>query len=324
MTVLMSFPKRVRWLGGKYANVDGIPFAMPVGTRSSPALFAGFAIDADRAAEMLPGQELFPVRLFGHGVLILAVVNYLNSPIGKYVEYCIGILATRGYQAAPTLPALLFQKHFGTGVYIYDLPVSTEISVKGGLGIFGMPKRQGHLDYVIGERTVSTQYDLDDQLVMRLDIPRPRFTGWPLRLEGVSYGDFRGMLFKSYIHLRGHMGMHPGGRGARLLLGDHPRMDPIRRLDINPKALFTGFAPTMDGVLDDHVESWYLTADALPPAPSVGLADVAGLTLSQAWLAPPDRMTSDLLMARLSPDERVGHRQQPLAHWLSPSERSAS
>jgi hypothetical protein len=273
---------------------------------------------------MLPGQELFPVRLLGKGVLVVAVVNYLNSPIGKYVEYCIGILATRGYQSAPTLPALLFQKHFGTGVYIYDLPVSTVISVKGGLGIFGMPKRQGQLDYLIGDRTVSTQYDLDDQLVMRIDIARPRFTGLPLRLEGVSYGDFRGMLFKSYIHLRGQMGMRPGGRGARLLVGDHPRADPIRRLDINPKALFTGFAPTMDGVLDDHVESWYMTAEAPPAPPTVGLPEVVGLTLSQTWLHPPDRVTSDLLMDRLTPDERVGRRDRPLAQWLSQTQRSAS
>ncbi len=175
----MTFSPRIRWLNGRYANVDGIPFNMPVSTQTSPALFATFAIDADRAAEILPGQELQPVRVFGHGLLVLAVVNYLDTTIGKYIEFCIGIMVTHGAQPAPPVPALAWRGHYGTGVYIYDLPVSTEISVKGGLGIWGMPKRQANLDYLIGGDTVSTQYDLDGQLVVRLDIPRPHGRGCP-------------------------------------------------------------------------------------------------------------------------------------------------
>src|SRR5947199_9161956 len=126
----MAFPRRVGWLKGKYANVDGIPFTMPIATHDSPALFAGFSIDAAAAAAMLPGQELHPVKMFGRGVLVLAVVNYLDTTIGKYVEFCIGILAARADEPPGALPAMLFRSRFGTGVYIYDLPVSSEISVK--------------------------------------------------------------------------------------------------------------------------------------------------------------------------------------------------
>ena len=57
-----------------------------------------------------------------------------------------------------------------------------------------------------------------------------------------------------------------------------------------PRALFTGFMPMMDGVLDDHVESWYLTGAQPPPAAEVGLADVVDLTLSEKWLEPPARV----------------------------------
>lgn len=318
----MTFSPRIQWLKGRYANVDGIPFTMPVRTQTSPALFAGFAIDADKAAELLPGQELHPLRLFGRGILVLAVVNYLDTTIGKYVEFCVGIMVTRGTSAPPTLPALALMGHYGTGVYIYDLPVSTEISVKGGLGIWGMPKRQANLDYIIGDETVSTQYDLDGQLVVRVDIPRPRQARLPMVMNGVSYGDFRGMLYKSYVHLRGATGMHLGGRRARLLIGDHPRAEPLKRLNIRPQALFTGFTPVVDGVLDDHIETWYLTADNPPPDPAIGLRDVIGLGLSQQWLAPPDRATSDRLMATLSPAQRVGQRSEPLAHLLDDGEKT--
>jgi Acetoacetate decarboxylase (ADC) len=313
----VTLSPRNRWLNGRYANVDGIPFKMPVRTLTSPALFAAFAMDADQAAELLPGQELQPLRIFGHGLLVIAVVNYLDTTIGKYVEFCIGVMVTHGTRRAPALPALAFRSLYGTGVYIYDLPVSTEISVKGGLGIWGMPKRQANLDYIVGDETVSTQYDLDGQLVVRLDIPRPRQAGLPMIMNGVAYGGFRGMLHKSYVHLRGGTGVTLGGRQARLLIGDHPRAEPLKHLDIRPTALATGFTPMVDGVLDDHIETWYLTADSPPPVAEVGLRDVVDLSLSQQWLAPPDRGSSELLMAALSPSERVGQRSESLEDLLA-------
>ena len=49
----------------------------------------------------------------------------------------------------PPLLPLVFQKTFGLGQYVVDLPVSTEVSVKGGKGIWGMPKHQANLDFVV-------------------------------------------------------------------------------------------------------------------------------------------------------------------------------
>jgi hypothetical protein len=305
---LIRYPRRVRASAGSRANVDGIPFELPVGTHDSPALFAAFPIHADRARRVLPGRELHPCRVGSRGVLIVAVVNYLHTSIGRYVEFCIGILCTRGSSQAPPLLPLALQRVFGTGVYIYDLPVSTEISVKGGLGIWGMPKRQANLDFLIGDRTVSSQYDLDGQLVMRIDIPRsePRF---PLVMKGVGYGDFRGMLTKSYIYLRGRMGLTlMSDSNVSLLLGDHPRIDPIRSLAIDPRPIFTGFVPAMEGVLDDHIETWFQLSDMPPGPPPVGLRDVVDLELRQDWLAPPDREHSDRLLREMSPRERVAVR----------------
>ena len=47
---------------------------------------------------------------------------------------------------------------------------------------------------------------------------------------------------------------------AQLLIGDHPRMDPLRTLDMSSKALFTACLPHSNGVLDDHFESWFITS----------------------------------------------------------------
>jgi Acetoacetate decarboxylase (ADC) len=301
--------RRERWVAGRHANVDGIPFRMPVGTKGSPALIAAYGIDPDGARTILPGQELHPLRVANRGVLIVTVVNYLDTTIGRYIELCAGILCTRGPRPSLPLLPLVLGRAFGLGVYIYDLPVSTEISVKGGLGIWGMPKRQANLDFVIGEETVSSQYDLDGQLVMRVDVPRPARASLPLRVSGVGYGAFRGLLTKSYIRLHGRMGVSiRGGPGAALLMGEHERATPLKHIGIDPQPLFTAFVPALAGVLDDHIETWFLTADAPPGPPAVGVESIVGLGLDQQWLAPPDREGSDRLLKELSPWERVGSR----------------
>jgi len=306
----VGFGRRATWLEGRYANVDGIPFRMPVITRSSPSLFAAFSVDARAAQAMLPGQELQICRVWERALLIVAVVNYIDTTIGRYVEYCIGLMCTHGRRPAPRALPLVLQRAFGTGVYIYDLPVSSEISAKGGLGIWGMPKRQANLDFVVTDTTVSSQYDLDGQLVARIDIPRPRPI-FPTAMRGAGYGSFRGLLTKSYIALKGRTGLSLRPSAASLLLGDHPRANPLKTLDIEPRPLATGFIPRLEGLLDDHIETWFLTADAPPPLAANNMRDVVDLSLSQDWLAPPDRQASDAMLRIYSPDQHVGRVPRP-------------
>src|SRR5512144_3102661 len=170
----MQARQRIERLRGRYALVDGIPFSLPVDSRATPALMAAFPISARRAAELLPGEEVHPFRLGGDvGLLVVTVVDYRITDIGSYIEFSLAIACTHGLRAAPPLvPALLRGRH-GTGQFVVDLPVSTEISVKGGKGIWGMPKHQANLDFVIRADKVWSQYDLDGQLCCRIEVDKP-------------------------------------------------------------------------------------------------------------------------------------------------------
>lgn len=288
----MPTPARLQSETGRHALVDTIPFKLPVSSRESPALIAGFSIDAAAAAALLPGTEVHPLRLpGGRAVLLVTVVDYRITTIGKYIEFSVAIACTHGARPAPRLvPVLpLAQKLYGTGQYVVDLPVSTEISVKGGKGIWGMPKHQANLDFVIAKRTVSSQYDLDGRLCVRIEIDRPRFAGLPVSMGSSNYCAFRGMLMKSDVYFRAHAGFNvPFTRSARLEIGDHPRMQALKGLDIARRPLFSGFFPETRGVLDDHVESWFLTYAAPPAGPFEGMESVVDLEKAQDWLAPPD------------------------------------
>ncbi|PPD02540.1 MAG: acetoacetate decarboxylase [Methylobacter sp.] len=286
----MAVPKRQSQLSGRHALVDGIAFTMPVHSEVSPALMAAFSIDAEAARGLIPGNEVQPFILWKRGLLLITVIDYRETSIGRYIEYSIGIACTHGLKPAPPLLPAVFMPWFGTGQYVWDLPVSSEISVKGGRGIWGMPKHQANLDFVIGEQWVSSQYDLDGHLMMRVDVKKPASAWLPVNIGAANYCAFRGLLMKSYIYFKGKLGffvLKPGS--ARLFIGDDPRMAPLKTLDISPDPLFTAFFPSTSGVLDDYFESWFITETDAPAHAMPGLEMTYSLSQSQAWLAPPGR-----------------------------------
>ncbi len=289
----MAIPDRVHRQKGRHARVDGIPFHLPVNSSVSPVLMAGFKINAEKAAELLPGNELHPVRISKNkALLIVTVIDYRETDIGKYIEYSIGIGCTHGRKkAAPLLPGL-FMGTYQTGQYVFDLPVSSEISTKGGKGIWGMPKHQANLDFIITDDTVSSQYDKDGKLAMRIDIERNKGgIGLPIRDMGlINYCSFRGMLMKSYIYFSGKGKFAIGKKAkATLTLGDHPNVQPLKNLEIDPDPMFTAFLPDTHGVLDDYFECWFMTHEKQSDHVPEGLESVATLGLSEDWLEPPNR-----------------------------------
>jgi hypothetical protein len=286
----MSKPRRLDKQAGRYALVDGIPFHLPVDSQDSSALMAGFTVDGDKVAQLLPGNELHPVRLpNGKGLLMVTVIDYRKTDIGKYIEYSIALACTHGDRPKSLLRSVVFMNRSGTGQFVWDLPVSTEISVKGGKGIWGMPKHQANLDYDIDSRTVASQYDLDGKLCTRIEIKKPRFHVPLSSVGAVNWCAFRGMLMKSSIYFSGRAYVAVGRFAkATFTVGSHERMNPLRELGIAQRPLFTAWLPDCHGLLDDHYEGWFLSQDQ-PPAQMAteGFDSVIDLTNDETWLAPP-------------------------------------
>lgn len=284
----MRLPTRLQDQQGKRALVDGIPFNLPVQSEHSPALIAVFPINYQRAAAIFPGSELHPLKFFGKALLVVAVIDYRKTPIGAYIEYSLGVACTFGPKPVSLPWALLRRRHYGLGQYVIDLPVSSEVSVKGGKGIWGMPKHQANLDFEITERQVRSRYDKDGLMVTEVQIERPAKTNLKVGASAANWCTFRGMLMKSSIFFRGRGGFCLLSKAtARLTLGDSPKADILRQLEIAPKALFTAYFSETSGTLDDHIESWFLTGEQAPVVATEGFDSVIDLGLSETWLPPP-------------------------------------
>jgi len=260
-----------------------------VNSERTPALLAVFSIDADRAARLMPGSEVHPLRIRrNRGALVITVLNYEATDIGRYVEFAVAIACTHGDRSAPALLPAIIRRRYGTGGFILDLPVSTEVSVKGGKGIWGMPKVQASLDFVVSAHSVSSQYNLDGQLALLVEIERPRFLGVPVAGAADGYAAFRGMLMKSRVYFRGKAVFNvPLRRSGRLVIGDHPRVAPLKELGVSDRPLLTAWLPETAGTLDDHIESWFLDYDRPPTSAPDGLESVVGLGQGRDWLPPP-------------------------------------
>ncbi|AJT69494.1 hypothetical protein T261_7897 [Streptomyces lydicus] len=282
-------PRRQRRLAGRHALVDGIPFVLPVNSADTPVLMAAFPVDRAAAARLLPGGELHPLALpGGRALLVITVVDYIRTDIGRYIEFSIAIACTHGSRPAPPLLPGLLRGSFGTGQYVVDLPVSSEISVKGGKGIWGMPKHRASLDFRVSDRTVSSQYEDDGRLGMLIEIERPPQTRLPLRMAAVNYCAFRGMLMKSSVYFEGAADLAVGKRaGARLVLGEAPGVAALNGLGIAEQPLFTCYLPSTRGILDDHFACWFLTSEEAGRTYGEPLQSVVGLGLSEEWPAPP-------------------------------------
>jgi len=282
-------PRRISQQTGRYALVDTIPFRMPVAARNSAAIIAVFPVDADKVRPLLQGNEIHPFILWNKGLLVVTVIDYRDTNIGKYIEFSIAIACTHGRHQAPRFLPALMMGTFGTGQWVYDLPVSTEISVKGGKGIWGMPKHQANLDFAEGEHLVTSQYDLDGELAVRLEVERPKRIWLPINLGATNYCAFRGMLMKSTIYFKGNAGFSLFKSGAaRLILGTSPRIEALKSIGLEPNPVATMYLPRVSGVLDDHFECWFLSYQTPPKTSPEGLESVINLGLSEQWLEPPN------------------------------------
>jgi hypothetical protein len=308
-------PRRQRRLADQHALVDGIPYTMPVNSNRSPVLMAAFPMAYADAVGLLPGTELHPFRLGRRALFVVTVVNYLSTDIGAYIEYSLAVAVTHGAQAAPPLLPGLAQKTYGLGQFVVDLPVSSEVSVKGGKGIWGMPKHQASLDFVEEATTISARYEDGGALGCHIEILRPPATQLPLKVGTANYCAFRGLLMKSFIYFEASADVAFGARAqATLRFGDAPGVRALRGLDIDAKPVFTAYLPDSHGVLDDYFESWFLTAASAEAAAAAHTGDtlrsVVDLTTSQDWLEPPRRGGVALLGSepRTAPDPRTAPR----------------
>lgn len=224
-------------LGGSAAEPStlstGERVALPL---STDARMDGVVLSADRSAVdgLLPAG-LSPIRATPRRAAVtLLCVEY--SRIGDdvmepYNEFAVMLPATRGESTVP-LASVLSR---GVSGYVWDMPVTSAPAKALGVDIWGYPKSVANIEFdERGGRRRMTVADGGDHYIT-VETARP-----PLldrTDEGYSYTVKDGQVLRETTELDGELGLWPYSGAFSVTLGDHPKAETLRGLDLGGRAL---------------------------------------------------------------------------------------
>lgn len=193
--------------------------------------------DRTRVDELLPAG-LSPIRAgrASAAVWLLSVAYHDvdDGALEPYDEFAIVLGATHG---APSGIPYLSPLHRTEG-YVWYMPVSHEPARAFGDEIWGYPKVVGDVDIEEADGRRRTTVTVEGDHLLTVDVERPRTFSREDSITVYTVKD--GRLLATRGDLSGAMGMWPYSTRFSCTLGDHPKADELRELDLGDRA-FTRF-----------------------------------------------------------------------------------
>jgi hypothetical protein len=221
---------------------DGSVVQMPLLTYRARTFAAFFTISAAKARALLPTDELQPVRISPHRVLVtVQVMEYLEKSIEPYREFVFSIPVHRSRRAdIPLASVARWHRRPGDGSYITHIAVDDEQGRLIGREILGFPKTLAQVDFTDNPTERIAEVSADGEAVFTLAVTRPKKPYKEQRREFYCYSlsPIDNTVFHVPYQSEASGAMRWGSRSARLHLGSHPVADELRDLDISPTPLF--------------------------------------------------------------------------------------
>ena len=221
-----------------------------------------FMCNYEKALEVLPHPSMKPVRMpGGRAVVIFSCYEYKTvMSMQPYNEIAMTIpLLINPSINVPVLP--LVSKAFKNfGYHVFSMPVTSEENKIRGQKLWGIPKVTERLD--IEQKngfSTTVAFDADDKEYFRLRIP---MDGSPEAFDetGQLYSVREGELIKAETNFKGnfkvnkHMELllNKGKKSANplLILGDSPRAEVLKKLEIEESVFQTRWCPSMEACFD--------------------------------------------------------------------------
>lgn len=217
-----------------------------------------FLCNYHQAQKLLPHPTMRPVSMPGQrAVVIFSCYEYrsvMNMRPYNEIAMTIPVLVNPRIDL-PILP--LVSKAFKSfGYHVFSMPVTSEENRLRGQKLWGIPKVTERID--IEQKngySTTVAFDRHDQEYFRLEIP---MNGTPTTFDetGHLYTMLDGQMLKAQTNFKGqfkvnkHMGVlfSKGKRPERplLTLGNSPRAEALKKLEIEESAFQTRWCPGME------------------------------------------------------------------------------
>jgi Acetoacetate decarboxylase (ADC) len=212
-------------------QVGSASVELPILYRDASQFGVFFTTDLAAARALLKDAPVEPWPVFGRAMAAIYVWEYCDTSVGSYNELGIGVQARRrGGRPSLLKLGLDMEAQDDQGIWVVNLPVTTQAAYDAGVEIWGYPK------YVT---SITTRFEKDAAICrlgdeLGLAIGRP---GGPrTRLPIVTYTKHpKGHLVRTVI-ATDHLVQWGSASGARLeLLGDGPTAKTVRLLGLHER-----------------------------------------------------------------------------------------
>jgi len=240
---------------GREVEITGGTVEVPILYRDIFAVVSVFVAPTLALKELLPTSKLVPVEFLpGKGLLGFMATEYRDTTIGPYKEFIIMVPARyRPRFNPPVTPALRMSLSLSFEVYIWQLPLTSEVGLHAGIDIWGFPKFLADIDFTEDENSVTCTLAEEGEHIITLEVKKT-----PARMK--TYFDYTIFSVKDRDLLRTHVSgisetlgrsFRPGT--ARLTLGEHPVSRRIR--EVAPgKSVLTMYIPQAQLILPEAQE----------------------------------------------------------------------
>lgn len=164
-----------------FEGVDQVALKLPSGDIKFPIFYRDarmftVVVPANLFAlkRALPDPRLVPAQLVpGVGALALTAFEYYDTDIQPYNEFSMGILLnTPEFVPVPGYNMLrqLFADFFN--VFIWQLPVTTELALRGGIDFYNYPKSICAIDFSDTEDRITCDLSRDGTQILSMTGPK--------------------------------------------------------------------------------------------------------------------------------------------------------
>lgn len=230
---------------------EGIKGKLPVFYYDNTSLTGMYTAATQRVKDLLPHPGMRPIELYpGRCLVAFTAFEYRRTDIGPYNEFSIAFPVTLNKSQVPGLTAFwqMARRHFT--VYVWQLPVTTEVARIGGVELYGYPKFLAEIRFEKGRDWIRCDLSEEGEKILTLGgklIPTRR---WKLT-RFITYSVLDGIPLVANVLVDPLEFAQSRDKSAVILeLGTgHPICEALGNIELSANPLVYQFSPVTEAIL---------------------------------------------------------------------------
>lgn len=234
-------------------NREGVEgsFKIPVFYYDNTSFTAIYTASTRKVKKFLPHPEMNPVEFLpGRCLVGFTAFEYRKTDINPYNEFSISIPITFGRKTIPGVGSLLQMLRRCFTVFIWHLPVTTEIARFGGVELYGYPKFIAKIEFAENASWVECRLSEGNEHILTLRGKKLN-TRAGKRLKYVTYSVKNGIPLVANVYVNPiEFAQSMNSSSAELQIGTtHPICKELAEIELSRRPVFYQYIPLNEAIL---------------------------------------------------------------------------